>query len=107
MTSDETYLLLIGGLLCSSALGAWLCLVSVFLYYYECRLQRRCSSRVKSSFFSFHVNITVDVTARRLCASTTRVVIVKEEDGKKQRGQILLVSTEAPLTTTISIPEEI
>lgn len=49
MTSDETYLLLIGGLLCSSALGAWLYLVSVFLYYYEyvgCKEDAVVGSRV-------------------------------------------------------------
>lgn len=84
--------------MCSSALGAGPCLVSVFgLTYVGCK--RRCSSRVKSFFF-FHVDITVDVAARRLHASIMRVVIVKEEDGKKQHGQILSV-TEVRLTTTI------
>lgn len=51
-------------------------------------------------FFFFHVDITVDVAARRLHASIMRVVIVKEEDGKKQHAQILSV-TEVRLTTTI------
>lgn len=51
-------------------------------------------------FFFFHVDITVDVAARRLHASIMRVVIVKEEDGKKQHGQILSV-TKVRLTTTI------
>lgn len=83
--------------------GEWFCIINMLVAKEDAVVG---GSRV--SFFFFHVNITVDVAARRLYASITRVVVVKEGDEKKQRGQILLVTTEAPLTTTttVYIPQE-